>query len=295
MQSHPSLSLLRQESRTRHGPVPKVIGGNAVPPGHSRLLGDEYLMRPDDALSFYYRRGQGITVERGPGADLEAERLYLNGSVYAAMASINGFMPIHASAVAFGGKAIAFTAPSGGGKSTLVAALGRAGLPMVCDDTLVLEIAGAGAVVALPGHKRLKLLPDALALAGAARQEEVGAETGKFYAAPPGGVWGAPLELGGLVFLEESSDVSFRHITGAERFARLQDDHYTANLFHAAGSYSPERLFALRARLARAIPMACFSRPRDEIRFTEGVAAVMEALPGLASPHGTSFGTGQLR
>ena len=41
-------------------------------------------------VAFLYRRGQGVMVDRVPGADLSEEALWLNGSVYAAIASLNG-------------------------------------------------------------------------------------------------------------------------------------------------------------------------------------------------------------
>lgn len=281
-----SLLLLKRESQVRLGTVPGALAGLPVGPGQSRLVGAEYLLRPDETLAFHYAKGQGITVERGDGADPIAENLWLNGSVYAAMAAINGFLPLHASAVAVDGQAIAFTGAAGAGKSTLIAALGACGFPMFCDDTLVLDIGGEGAdpaacdgpIVAMPGHKRLKLTPAAFALTGAKRQDPVGAGTGKFYAAPPAGDWQEPLPVGALIFLEESDDVSIRHIVGAERFARLQDDHYTSTLFALAGDYSPAQAFALRARLARSIPMLVFSRPRDESRFAAGVEQMAQAL-----------------
>lgn len=284
MHSDQSLALLRYESRVSLGTVPAAIGGLPVGTGQSRLVGDEFLLRPDATMAFHYALGRGITVERTSDADPIAENLWLNGSVYAAMAAINGFMPVHASAVAWEGRAIAFTGPSGAGKSTLIAALGRRGLPMVCDDTLVLDISDPARLTAMPGHKRLKLTPTSLNLTGADAQEQVGAGTGKFYAAPPGGDWRDPLPLGALVFLENSDTVSIRHIHGAERFVRLQDDHYTANLFALAGAFTPALLFALRARLARAIPMLCFSRPRDEARFDEGIDAIEQLIAtGLES------------
>lgn len=86
----------------------------------------------------YYRKGEGVTVEREPRADPEEEQLWLNGSTYAAIAAINGYLPVHASAVAWRGRAYAFAGPSGAGKSTLAAALGHHGLPLVCDDMAAL-------------------------------------------------------------------------------------------------------------------------------------------------------------
>ena len=96
------------------------MGAIAVGLEEYALVGDEFLMRTGDGLGFHYRKGQGVTVEIAVQADPADEGLYLNGSVYAAAASINGFYPHHASAAAF-----AFIGPSGAGKSTLIAELGR--------------------------------------------------------------------------------------------------------------------------------------------------------------------------
>ena len=104
-------------------------------------------------------RATGITSSGASDVDLSEESLWLNGSVYSAIASINGLLPIHASAVAHDGRVFAFTGPAGAGKSTLVAALASRGLPMFCDDTLVLDLSDPERIICLPGHKRLKLRP----------------------------------------------------------------------------------------------------------------------------------------
>ncbi len=262
----PAEALLVRETRARYGPVPAELDGVIVEePGHI-LIGDAYLLRVE-GLSFLYRKGEGIVVDRAPGADVSAEKLWLNGSVYAAIACINGFKPIHASAVAWQGAVVAFTGPSGAGKSTLIAALGNLGLPMFCDDTLVLDLSDPARIICLPGHKRLKLTAQALALTGAAGQEKVGAMTDKFYANPAAGEVGRSLPLARLVFLEEGPDLAAPAITGAERFARLSDDHYTDALFASARQLDRPAQFALQARLAQQIPMARLIRPRDPAQF----------------------------
>ena len=266
----PAQALLTRETQLRYGSVAAELDGVKVPNDGHFLSGDAYLLR-SDGLSFLYRRGEGITVERGPEADILAESLWLNGSIYAAIACINGFKPIHASAVAYQGQVIAFTGPSGTGKSTLIAALGQLGLPMFCDDTLVLDISDPAQIVCLPGHKRLKLTPAALTMTGAARQEKVGSGIDKFYAVPPGGEVGRPLPLGRLVFLEDGADLATREITGAERFSRLTDDHYTEALFASARQLDRAAQFALQARLAQQIPMTRLTRPRDPAQFAASV------------------------
>lgn len=273
-QPHPAIALLARETAPRAGPVPDRIGGVEVPPGWSALIGDEYLLRTASGFGFHYRRGGGVTVESPPGSDPAEMTLWLRGSVYAAAASINGFLPIHASAVAWGGRVFAFGGPSGAGKSTLTAALGRHGLPLFCDDTLVLDIADPARIVCLPGHKRLKLLPDALALSGAQAQDAVGVQTGKVYAQARGGTVAQALPLAELVFLEFGDGPALLPVRGAERLARLNDDHYTAELYALARGEGLAARFAHFARLAPAIAMCRFVRPRDAACFEEGAQRI---------------------
>jgi hypothetical protein len=142
---------------------------------------------------------------------------------------------------------------------------------MFCDDTLILDLSDPSRPLALPGHKRLKLTGEALALTGAEPQEPVGADVPKFYARPPGGDFAEPLPLASLCFLEEGPEPEVVPVSGAERIARLADDHYTARLFTDARCPSPVELFTLRSRLAAAISMARLVRPRDTSRFRESV------------------------
>lgn len=270
----PSQLLMEHETRVAYGPVPHSLSSDTLVENSWQLLGEEFLLRADGEHYFHYRTGNGIRIERGPGAALSEESLWLNGSVYAAVASLNGLLPIHASAVAFDGSVLAFTGPAGSGKSTLIAALGARGLPMFCDDTLVLDLSDPDRIVCLPGHKRLKLTPDAIELTGAAREEKVSATLDKFYATPPSGDVGTALPFGELIFLEEAREPSITPITGAERFARMQDDHYTAYLFAAARRFGHAERFEHLARLARQIRMGRFARPADRSRFDEGVAIV---------------------
>ncbi len=273
-----AMRLLAQETRVTPGRLPRELGGRPILADTSCLDGDSYVLRTDNGLGFFYRQGEGITVDHDPGADLSEESLWLNGSVYAAIACINGLMPIHASAVIHAGRVHAFTGPSGAGKSTLIAALARYGLPMYADDTLVLDLSDPAQIVCLPGHKRLKLTPEAIALTGAQALESVGVTGGKFYARPAPAAMAmpvpppGPLPLAELIFLETGEPLAMTPITGGARIARLGDDHYTTDLFMRAHNRGRGEMFALRARLARQVSMSCLMRPRDLAQFAASVA-----------------------
>ena len=266
--------LMERETRVRPGPVDLDRFGYRLEPGRSHLEADSFLLHTPDGLSYFYRKGEGITLCRDGAADPSEEQLWLNGSVYSAVACINGLVPIHASAVAHDGRVFAFTGPSGSGKSTLIAALGRRGLPMFCDDTLILDLGDPDRIICLPGHKRLKLTREALALTGAEREEKVGADMDKYYARAPAGDVITPLPLAELIFLERGRQAAIEHLSGAERFVRTQDDHYTSQLFAAARRFDRADQFEHRARLARQIAMYRFVRPWDPARLDEGVALV---------------------
>ena len=120
-----AMALLARETAARHGSVPRALGGIAVPLGHRLIAEGCYLQWSDSGYGYYYAPGQGIVIERPEAADPDEETLWLNGSVYAGVACLNGFLPLHASAVAVDGRAIAFTGPTGAGKSTLAAGLGQ--------------------------------------------------------------------------------------------------------------------------------------------------------------------------
>ena len=272
----PAEALMMAETRVTYGEVPRTLIGPPLDEATWQMRDDEFLLRGEGEHYFHYKRGRGVTVERGTGADPAEEPLWLNGSVYSAIASMNGLFPIHASAVAVDGRVFAFSGPAGAGKSTLVAALGAHGLPMFCDDTLVLDLTNPDRITCLPGHKRLKLAPAAVNLTGATAEERVSPTVDKVFARSAAGVIRTPLPLARLIFLEEGPGPAVLPVQGSERLVRLQDDHQTARLFAAARQFDRTGLFAHLTRMAKQVAMARFIRPLDPSRFAESVAIAAE-------------------
>lgn len=266
--------------RVRYGTTPHCLFDEPLPEASWQMASECFLLRATGDHYFHYRKDEGVTIDRGAGADLSEESLWLNGSVYAAVASLNGLLPIHASAVVHEGSLFAFTGPAGAGKSTLIAALSQHGLPMFCDDTLILDLSDPNRIVGLPGHKRLKLTPEAINLTGATAQEKVARGVDKYYAAPPAGLGDRATPLKELLFLESGDCAAILPVTGAERFTRLRDDHYTAHLFAWARRFNRVEQFAHMSRLASQIRMARFVRPFDSSRFAEGADVAYRHVSG---------------
>jgi len=92
-------------------------------------------------------------------ASLESFHTYLLGQVVSFALLKQGIEQLHATVVAFSGRALALTGDCGRGKSTLAAALLKRGGKLLVDDMLVLAANEKG-LLAMPGPPRLKLLPD---------------------------------------------------------------------------------------------------------------------------------------
>lgn len=273
-----TMALMARESRCHYAPIIRWPGGTQLAEDRRIFADCEFALRTDSGFGFHYVPGEGVRIDRADHADPAEEELWLNGSVYAAIACLNGLYPLHASAVAHGGRVIAFTGPSGAGKSTLVAALGQRGIPLFCDDTLLLDVSDPDRPpVAMPGHKRLKLTDHALTMTGSVAGGPVGSDTGKHYVQPEAGTVTTPLPLDLLVFLEEGPEPAWLPIGGAQRFARLDDDHYTQDFYRIAQAPDPASQFALRARLANQIAMARLVRPRS----AEGFAMSLDLAESM--------------
>jgi hypothetical protein len=101
------------------------------------------------------RRAATIRVTRVLAADRERFRTEMLEAVVLALLSCDDRHPVHAAAVANGGRAALFAAPSGTGKSTLAYACHEAGLDLLGDDHVRIQLAPSPRVWGWPGRVRL--------------------------------------------------------------------------------------------------------------------------------------------
>jgi hypothetical protein len=102
-----------------------------------------------------------VTAWRDPRCELELYALLISGNLLATVLALRGETVLHASAVERDGRAVAFVAHSGMGKSTLAALCCTRGARFVTDDLLRFEHRVDGGVWCLPGglENRLRRPP----------------------------------------------------------------------------------------------------------------------------------------
>jgi hypothetical protein len=110
------------------------------------------------------RRRRRVTIHRSIDADPGMVSLIVVGGILAHVVMSEGHLLIHASAVEWKGRAIAFAGTSGAGKSTLAAVLCAVGARLVTDDALRCD-AGDDGVTCFPGSVILRLRPEAARIA----------------------------------------------------------------------------------------------------------------------------------
>ena len=130
----------------------------------------------------------------------------------------------------------------------------------------------------MPGHKRLKLWPEGIVLAGAETREVVASFYPKYFADPPAWTVSEALPLAELIFLETADEPAVLPISAGERIARLQDDHYTTRLFERASNLTRPQRFMQLAAIAERLPMRRLARPFDHDSFEEGLAFIFNHI-----------------
>ncbi|HSF87017.1 MAG TPA: hypothetical protein VLG28_15355 [Acidimicrobiia bacterium] len=177
---------------------------------------------------------------------------------------------LHASAVVREGRAYAFLAPGGGGKTTIAATLVDAGDRLLTDDLLVLRT-GVDLIRASPGYPQYRMWPaDATRFAGAidtSQRAHPGFDKRRVAAdAMGGGFHGAGVPLAGLYFLERMRGIEtvrpvISDLPVRSAVLMLLGNLMLADVVQAFG-WAPQRLQTL-ADLCGAVPVRKLRYPDD--------------------------------
>lgn len=255
------------------------IGGveNAPPPSENWNV----VAAPDDVRgwmpsvgAFHVRGGGEIVVDPVPDADERALRLGIVGPLLGVILMQRGLFVLHASTVAVDGRAVAFFGPSGRGKSTLTAAMTRAGHPLIADDMTVIDTSGTTPSVQ-PGFPRVKLWPDSasalehdlesLPLIHPERTKRSVQLGATFHS--------GPLPLARCYLLEDGDEESSTEIAPREAVLALIGSTYQSFWLHQTGASGPNLLHCgalTRSGVVRRLRRRrAFEALPDVVRFVE--------------------------
>jgi hypothetical protein len=189
---------------------------------------------------YHVRNGTEIIVDPVAGSSDRNVRLFLLGTALGALCHQRGLLPLHASAVEAGDRAIAFTGRSGAGKSTLAAQLQRRGYRVLCDDVCVISLDAYERPLAWPGLPRLKLWGDSVTALGrdAAALDRVHDDMDKFLLPLKSRASRQPIPLARLYVLDEDGqdfEGGVRPLTGTQAMDAVMANTYRGGLVAPMG------------------------------------------------------------
>lgn len=248
----------------RLGAVPERLDGARDVAEGVQVADGTFQLHVAQVARYRTSEGREVVIEPFPGATDEDIRLFLLGTVIGAITHQRGQVPLHASAIAVGERAVAFCGNSGAGKSTLVAALHQRGFPLLTDDNGVAVPDEEGKPVFHPGVPRIrlwratldhfKISPDGLAR-DASRAE-------KFHLYPSEASRRGALPLLGVYFLERAAEgepAVIEPVPAFERIPRLMAHTYRPALARSIAGAANH--FKRCAWIAQNVSLRRFSRP----------------------------------
>lgn len=225
------------------------------------------------------RAGSTITLHLHPNADSLAVRLFVLQQVLGVVLLQRGYFVLHASAAAINGRAVVFAGPSGQGKSTMLAALNRVGFPIITDDVLAIDTADPHRPLALPGLVQLKLNDETRAKVarGILTEQPIGDRSSKKLCDLRGVRVTEPIPLSAIFLLETGPTLKTIAVPKARAAIELVRHTYGSRLLQATDLSA--RHFEQSVALARQIPVAILSRPRELSLLPEIVTLLTRPLP----------------
>lgn len=118
---------------------------------------------PDGTQFWLDEKRENLWATWPTTSSLEETSTYLLGPILGLLLRLRGITCLHASAVSYEGRCIAFLGSAGAGKSTTAAAFARDGHAILSDDIVAL-VERKGALLAMPAYPHLCLWPDSVSM-----------------------------------------------------------------------------------------------------------------------------------
>jgi hypothetical protein len=257
------------------GSVPETLQGEKITKRPFSLISDrEFTLRIKDLCRYYAGFGNTVIVEPDDGADEHSIRLFILGTIMAAILYQRGHIPLHASAIERNGKLTLFCGNSGAGKSTLLAQLSTKGYTVFTDDICVMQLhQSEGTVYGTASYPMMKLWEGTL--------NEIGHESfnREFKIRPHVSKYGhffhdsfstRALCVEKIFILQQSPDttaISYSRISPLQAFKLVERQAYRYRF--VTGESLRANHFALIASLIKNIPVIQTKRPASGTSISE--------------------------
>jgi hypothetical protein len=187
---------------------------------HYERRGNEYVFtfRGEDVF-LVDEKGDELALIAAPAS---VSLAYLLQAIAPKLIALRGQSVLHASAVSLRGQVVAFAGLSGAGKTSTARAFARSGLPLICEDKLIIRTDAAGTVVAPSGEKAVAAWVAATARELAAAKHATCADLDR-------AVEGETMPLAEIGFLDAS-----RRTSGAYAARALSETETAAAAFRNA-------------------------------------------------------------
>jgi hypothetical protein len=217
--------------------------------------------------------GQSITGWQAEASSGESFLVYMLGQALSFALVVQGFEPLHATAIVVDGSAIVFLGDSGFGKSSLAACCLNGGYRLLTDDLLLVH-EDAGRMLAYPGPARIKLFPKVARrfVPAAGDCPPLNGGTAKSILPIDRAAGTAPTELRAIYVLAAPRDVCRRDsvssepLSAREAFIELVKSTFNRRL---ADPRRLQRQFESMTRIANRVPVRRLLYPRSLDRLPE--------------------------
>ncbi len=227
------------------------------------------------------RNGRSITVADDDDLTSAEVHTFLFGPAFTMLAHQRGRPPLHAGAVALGGRTIGIAGHSGAGKSTTVHALVQRGARLLSDDQLLVDPATRLAYPAYPSAKLWAASATQLAIA-TNHDARVKHGFDKFHVDLGDAFLDAPRPLDLLLVLAPTPDLAAPEV---RRFTRGEATAVLASLTHygevASAAGRGGAILQHAAAIAAQLPVYRVARPTDFAQFDALIDLILtlEAAP----------------
>jgi hypothetical protein len=264
--------------KIRYGPVPNKLPDPIATGGYFQATHDAFLFGIQDVGRYLVVKGESITIDRFPVSHEDVLRTFLMGSAFGALMHQRRLLVMHASSIQTAHGAVLFVAPSGYGKSTLLAALVDQGYAMLSDDVTAIDMEAKPVPLAFPSFPRMRLSTEAAARIG----REVASlprvrytdkhvvEVEHLYAEP------LPVHAVYALGIHDAPDIQIESADAVQRFAIVRNNTYRYGFLESLGLRQVH--FDAAARLARSVQVHQIKRPASLFLLGELVDRLSTAL-----------------